>query len=129
MSMKNEHPKLKSPGFIGKTATPIEFPSQTWHVTHKMWHCVISLKLEGIQCWFFSVNNYDGIRSIILKNYNDHLIRMGGCKGSNIPPPKNRNLSTELEGIGSWFFSVNNYDGIRSIILKNYNDHLIRMGV
>ena len=33
----------------------------------------------------FSVNNYDGARNITLKNYNDHLIRMGGVRGQ-IPP-------------------------------------------
>ena len=36
----------------------------------------------------FSVNNYDGARNITLKNYNDHLIRMGGVRGQIPPHPK-----------------------------------------
>ena len=36
----------------------------------------------------FSVNNYDGARSITLKNYDDHSIRMGGVRGQIPPHPK-----------------------------------------
>ena len=78
MSMENEYPKLKSPRFIGKKLLPpFEPPLQTWHVSYKMWHYVISLELYEIGCWFFLVNNYDGARSIIVKKYNDHFICMG----------------------------------------------------
>ena len=32
------------------------------------------------------MNNYNGVRRITLKNYNDNLIYMGGVRGQ-IPPP------------------------------------------
>ena len=36
----------------------------------------------------FSVNNYDGAKSITLKNDNDHLIRMGDVRGQISTHPK-----------------------------------------
>ena len=78
MSMENEYPKLKSPGFIGKKLLPPLLAPR-----HK---CYISGTKRN-KMLIFSVNNNDGARSITLKNYDDHLICMGGVRGQ-IPPTR-----------------------------------------
>ena len=78
MSMKIEYPKLKSPGFIGKkTNTPLWVPvTNMTGLSQNETLCYIS-GTRMYRILIFSVNNYEGARSITLKKYNDNSIRMG----------------------------------------------------
>ena len=89
MSMENEYPTLKSPEFIEEKLLP-PFCAPVKNVTclsQNVTLCYIS-GTKRLRMLIFSVNNYDGTRSITLKNDDNHSIRMGGVRGRNPPHPK-----------------------------------------
>ena len=78
MSMKNEYPKLPSPGVIGnKLQPPVCSPAvRLSHLLQNMTFHYISRSIRD-KILNFSGNNYDGVWNITLKNNDDHSIQMG----------------------------------------------------